>query len=176
MPLARVWTGVGTFFIPLAITWAVFVRNGLPSEIHEIGVVVSRAYWGLLATLLAGGTLTWTCAMYVQRARAAHARILVPPNTNFEKPHERNRKISWITAAVFSAAILAAVLLFGNDYSKSVIYCCETRERQFLRAFGRADRLPMRRGAPAASNNRASLSRRGSTADPNLFSTASMNT
>jgi hypothetical protein len=71
---------VGTYFVPLAIGSAVFVQNGLPREKLEIGVTVSRAYWGLLATLLTVGILTWTCATYVKKAKTALAAILVPPN------------------------------------------------------------------------------------------------
>ena len=120
MPLARLWTWTGQLFIPLALGWAVYVRNGLDTTAE--GVVVSRAYAGLLLTLACGAVLCWAFALYVRAAKQRGAHTLVPPNTTFEDKKERNRTLSWATAVVFAVAILAGSILFASSYSNSRIH------------------------------------------------------
>src|SRR5947209_2189872 len=97
MPLARLWTWTGQLFIPLALGWAVYVRNGLDTTAASEGVIVSRAYAGLLLTLACGAVLCWAFALYVHAAKQRGAHTLVPPNTTFENKKERNRALSWAT-------------------------------------------------------------------------------
>lgn len=122
MPLARVWSFIGSWYIPLAVAWAAFVRNGLPGEHIDAAVGISGAYWGLLASLGISGVLIWIFAIYVRRAKRQQAALLVPPNTAFETETERNPVVSWSSALVFGVAVITAVILFGSAYSDSVIY------------------------------------------------------
>lgn len=117
LPLARFWTWVGQIFIPLALAWAYFVRNGK----YE-GVLISRGYLGLIVTLLAGSTLAWTLGAFVQKAKSHHESPLIPPNTMFEDDKNRNLALSWGTLVVFAAVVLAALLFFSARYSTSQIY------------------------------------------------------
>lgn len=121
-PLAKFWTWTGQAFIPLAIGWAVYVRNGFGDKAPPDGVLISRGYWGLLVTLLAGSALVWTCALYVRLAAKRHLRLLAPPNTTFEEGGERNAVISYATACVFALAVLAGLAMFGARYSDSLIH------------------------------------------------------
>ena len=121
-PLAKLWTWTGQLFIPLAIGWAIYIRNGVGEKAPPEGVLISRGYWGVLVTLLAGSALAWTCALYVREAKQRRARLLVPPNTTFEEGKERNPVISYATAGVFALAVLAALAMFGVRYSDSRIY------------------------------------------------------
>ena len=84
IPLAKLWTWTGQLFIPLAFAWAVYIRNGLDSAPPADGVLVSRAYAGLVLTLAAATVLSWSFALYVRAARQRQAKVLVPPNTTFE--------------------------------------------------------------------------------------------
>jgi hypothetical protein len=122
MALAKLWTWIGQIFVPLALLWAVYVRNGLPGEPVSEAVLISRGYWGLLVTLAAGASLAWTAALYVRDVRRQGARILVPPNTMFEEERTRSRIISWGTAIIFVLSVLGALILFGERYSDSRIY------------------------------------------------------
>ena len=122
MPLAKLWTWIGQLFIPLAIGWAIYVRNGFGDKAPPDGVLISRGYWGLLVTLLAGSALVWTCALYVRIARNRRARTLVPPNTAFEEAKDRNPAISYGTACVFALAVVTALTMFGVRYSESLVY------------------------------------------------------
>jgi hypothetical protein len=119
---ARLWTWIGYLFIPLAAAWAVYVRNGLADRPPPIDVLISRAYWGLLVTLIAGGALIWTAAFYAKLAKRKHAPGVVPPNTTFEDENARSPVISWTTAAIFSVAICVALAVFGVRYLESSIH------------------------------------------------------
>ena len=122
-PLAKLWTWTGQSFIPLAIAWAVYVRNGLLAEKPPTeGAIISRAYWGLLITLAAGTVLSWTLALYARAAKEKHSNILIPANTSFESETNRNRVISWATVCVFGIATTLALVVFGVRYAESMIY------------------------------------------------------
>ena len=122
LPLARLWTWVGNLFIPLAVGWAVYVRGGLTDKPPPEGVLVSRAYWGLLVTLIVAAALTWTLAFYVQLAKRKNALFLVPANTTFEDEAIRSRTISWATLCAFALAVTLALILFGVRYGESQIH------------------------------------------------------
>jgi hypothetical protein len=121
-PLAKLWTWTGQVFVPLAIGWAIYIRNGVGEKAPADGVLISRAYWGLLITLLAAATLASTCALYMRLASKRRARLLVPPNTLFEEGKERNAVISYGTACIFTLTTLAALIMFGVGYSNSLIH------------------------------------------------------
>ncbi|MER9684687.1 MULTISPECIES: hypothetical protein [unclassified Mesorhizobium] len=121
-PLAKLWTWTGHSFIPIAVGWAVYVRGGLNGETASLGVLVSRGYWGLLLTLGAANILAWTFALYMRAAKRIGMRLVVPPNTTFESSDSRSRLISWGTAVVYAATIMAALVIFGVRYSESRIY------------------------------------------------------
>ncbi|MET4481977.1 hypothetical protein [Bradyrhizobium sp. F1.13.3] len=121
MPLARLWTWIGQIFIPLAIGWAIYIRNGFGEKLPPDGVLISRGYWGLLIALLAGSALVWTCALYIGLASKRRALLLVPPNTAFEDAKDRSAVISYGTACIFALAVLAALITFGARYSESFI-------------------------------------------------------
>jgi hypothetical protein len=122
MPLGRLWTWTGQLFIPLAIGWAFYITNGIGDKSPPDAVLISRAYWGLLATLLAGSALAWICALYVGMAKKHFVRLLVPPNTTFEEAKDRNPAISYGTACVFALSVLLALIMFTVRYSKSQIH------------------------------------------------------
>ncbi len=115
-PLAKLWTWLGNYFLPLAVAWAYFVRNG-PDE----GVKISRGYWGLVVSLVVGTLLILTLTLYVRAAHKANA-IAVPPNTTFETESDRNLVISWGSVVTYFLAVLAALVVFGSRYSDSKIY------------------------------------------------------
>jgi hypothetical protein len=117
-PLAKLWTWIGQLFIPLAAGWAVYVRGGSSEIQPPEGVLISRAYAGLLLALAAGALLAWTAALYVAAAKRSHAQLLVPANTTFEEGDNRNLVISWATAAIFSMTVLLAIILFATSYSQ----------------------------------------------------------
>ncbi|KPH05042.1 hypothetical protein CO657_11105 [Rhizobium acidisoli] len=122
LALARVWTWVGTAFIPLAITWALFVQNALPVAPPAQGVLISRGYWGLVITLLTAAVLVWALGLYVGQARTRRDVLLIPPNTNFEEMDARSPLVSLATAVTFCAFIIAALAIFGSRYATSEIY------------------------------------------------------
>ncbi|MGC1862517.1 MAG: hypothetical protein WA733_15730 [Methylocystis sp.] len=122
LALARFWTWVGTLFIPAGFGWTLFVTNALPDKPSAIGLLVSRAYFGLLVTLIVAAALAWAAGLYVRLAKRARAPLLVPPNTTFEDETTRNRVISWGTVFVFLIAMIAALAVFGGRYSESVLY------------------------------------------------------
>lgn len=117
LPLARFWTWVGHSFIPLAVGWAYFVRNG-PDE----GVLITRGYFGWALTLLVGAALTFALGRYISLAKSRHLAGLIPPNTTFEKTNNRNRIISWVTLVVFAFFLIAANILFASRYADSRIH------------------------------------------------------
>jgi len=121
-PLAKLWTWIGQIFVPLAIGWAVFVRGGFSEIAAPEGVRFSRGYAGLVVTLIAGSALAWTWALYARLARKRSSAMLVPPNTAFEDARHRSAVISYGTAIVFAAVVLAGLILFGNRYSGSQIH------------------------------------------------------
>ncbi|HXI05271.1 MAG TPA: hypothetical protein VNJ49_02905 [Bradyrhizobium sp.] len=116
LPLAKFWTWLGNYFLPVAVAWGYFVRSG-----SDEGVRISRGYWGLTASLLVGSLLTVALAMYVQEAKRAKA-IRVPPNTAFEGDADRNLVISWGTIATYFLAVLVSVITFGTRYADSKIH------------------------------------------------------
>jgi hypothetical protein len=120
--IAKFWTWVGQLFIPFAIGWSVYIRGGLADSPPAMGVLVSRAYWGLLITLMTGSILIWTIAWYIRSAKKRGAAILIPPNTNFEDDNSRNPIISWGTIIAFLFAIMLALTIFGARYAQSRIY------------------------------------------------------
>jgi hypothetical protein len=126
-PLAKLWTWIGQIFVPLAIGWAIYIRNGFGEKFPPDGVLISRGYWGVLITLLAGSALVWTLALYVDRARKSRARILVPPNTAFEESKDRSLVISYGTVLVFALSLLVALVMFGERYSESAIYAWDAK-------------------------------------------------
>jgi len=121
-PLAKLWTWTGHAFILLAIGWVVFVRGGISDKIVPEGVAISRAYWGLLVTLIAGCSLAWTSALYVRAAKRDNAQILVPPNMKFDEISDRSLIISWGTACVFTTAILTTLTIFAVRYGDSAVH------------------------------------------------------
>ena len=84
MPLAKLWTFVGNWFIPLGAAWAVYVRNGLADRPAQ-GVSISRAYWGLTFSLLTLAVLVWSFALYAKDAKRTGSASIAPPNTTFEE-------------------------------------------------------------------------------------------
>jgi len=120
--LAKFWTWTGQIFIPLAIGWAIYIRNGFGESAPRDGVLISRGYWGLVVALLAGTALVWTCALYVRLAAHRNMRLLVPPNTMFEEGKDRNAVISYGTACAFALAIVTSLIMFGVRYSDSLVY------------------------------------------------------
>jgi hypothetical protein len=122
MPLAKLWTWIGQLFIPLAIGWAIYIQNGFGDKSPPDGVLISRAYWGVLVSLLAGAALAWTFSFYVRAAQRKRVKLLVPPNTAFEEAKDRSPIISYGTASVFVLCVLVAIVIFGLRYSKSEIY------------------------------------------------------
>jgi hypothetical protein len=122
MPLAKLWTRVGNLFIPTAIVWALYIRNGFAEQSPSEGVTITRAYWGLLVTLLAACLLVWIAALYVRQAKRNRATVLIPPNTAFEKESDRNLAISWGTLITFILFILAGLAVFGSQYSSGDLY------------------------------------------------------
>lgn len=127
MPLGRLWTWTGQLFVPLAIGWAFYITNGFGDKLPADGVLISRAYWGLLATLLAGSALVWICALYVRMAKKDFARILLPPNTAFEEAKDRSATISYGTACIFALAVLVALIMFSVRYSESQIHAWDAQ-------------------------------------------------
>ena len=117
LPLARFWTIVGGAYLPAAVSWGFFVYNG-----PHRGMLISAGYLGLGVTLAAGTVLASTLALYVRKARRAHAPITAPPNTLFEDENNRSSLLSWGTVAVFGIAVLAGVVCFGNRYADSRIH------------------------------------------------------
>lgn len=122
MPLGRLWTWIGQLFIPFALGWAFYIRGGFGDKLPPDGVLISRGYWGLLATLLAGSALVWVCALYVRMAKKHRNRPLTPPNTAFEGAKDRSPAISYGTTCVFALSILVALVMFSARYSESFIY------------------------------------------------------
>ncbi|MBF2715081.1 hypothetical protein FS827_19640 [Agrobacterium vitis] len=125
--LAKLWTWTGYAFVPLAITWVFYARGGTDGTPVALGVLVSRGYWGLLLTLLVTGLLLWTVTLYVRAAKARGSRILIPPNTTFETGGQRNRLVSWGTAIIFAAVMIAALAVFSIRYGDSRIYGWDDR-------------------------------------------------
>jgi hypothetical protein len=115
-PLAKFWTWLGNYFLPLAVAWAYFVRNG-PDE----GVKISRGYWGLMVSLVVGTLLVLTLTLYIRKAREANA-ITVPPNTAFETETERNLVISWGSLATYLLGVASALIIFTSRYFDSKIH------------------------------------------------------
>jgi hypothetical protein len=121
LALAKLWTWIGNTFVPLAIGWAFYMRGGLTNPL-PMGVLISRGYWGIVVTLIAGAGLVWTMALYVRLAKKNGALIVVPPNTAFEDDASRNRVISWGTVVVFAVAVLSALTVSGVRYTDSQIH------------------------------------------------------
>jgi hypothetical protein len=122
-PLSKLWTWTGHLFIPFALGWAFFVRNGLLADKPPTdGAIISRAYWGILVTLAAGIVLSWAFALYARAAKERHSRIIVPGNTTFESESSRNLVISWATVCTFGVAVLLSLIVFGVRYAESSIY------------------------------------------------------
>jgi hypothetical protein len=122
LPLARLWTWTGHLFIPSAIGFAIYIRSGLPGELPQIGVIVSRAYLGLIVALVAGIVLVWAFALYVRAAKKLDAPTFVPPNTTFEDEKARNPIVSWGTVVAFCLSIILALIIFGARYAQSRIF------------------------------------------------------
>jgi hypothetical protein len=127
IPLAKLWTFVGNWFIPLAAGWAVFVRGGL-TETAAPGVRVSRAYWGLGFSLFTAAVLIAVFALYLRAARQRKDEPLVPPNTKFESSTDRSPLISWGTLIAYALCVAAAFTVFGTTYSESLIYEWDKKE------------------------------------------------
>src|SRR5262245_42050258 len=121
LALAKLWTWVGNTFVPLAIGWAFYMRGGLTDRL-PMGVLISRGYWGIVVTLIAGAALVWAMALYVRLAKQNNALILAPPNTAFEDDANRNRVISWGTVSVFAVVVLLALTVSGIRYADSQIH------------------------------------------------------
>ncbi|ANW02710.1 hypothetical protein [Bradyrhizobium icense] len=119
LPLAKFWTWLGNYFVPLAVAWGYFVRNG-PDQ----GVQISRAYWGLAVSLLVGVLLISTLSLYIKKARSAKA-IAIPPNTTFESESDRNLVLSWGSAVTYILTLITALIVFGKRYSDSKIHAWE---------------------------------------------------
>ena len=120
--ISRLWTWIGYAFIPTAIAWIYIVRNGADQPIPADGVIISRAYWGLAISLLAGAALAWTYGLYLREARADKAAPPVPANTSLESEGQRNPVVSWGTVIFFIVFVLAALIVFGVRYSESTLY------------------------------------------------------
>ncbi|WP_316228258.1 hypothetical protein [Bradyrhizobium sp. SZCCHNR1039] len=129
LPLAKFWTWLGNYFLPIAIAWAYFVRNGA-----DEGIKVSRGYWGLVASLTVGALLMLTLALYIGKARKAK-KALLPPNTAFETDEVRNLTISWGTIAIYFTAILTALVVFGSRYADSKIYAWDDKKAPLAGSF-----------------------------------------
>jgi hypothetical protein len=127
MPLAKLWTWTGHLFIPFAIGWVVYLRNGLGDKPPPDGVIIARAYWGIAITLVTGSVLTWVCALYMMRAKQHHDRILVPPNTTFEEARSRSTVIAWGTVSAFALSVVLALTVFGVRYGESVLHAWNAR-------------------------------------------------
>lgn len=121
LPLARVWTWIGQTFVPIALAWMIYVRNGLPAIPDKPGVIVSRAYLGLLISLFAGALLSWVYGLYVIQAKRGPREPLIPPNTTFEELNSRSLPISWLTSICFAIVTALAVITFSTIYSDSEI-------------------------------------------------------
>ncbi|MCC8962262.1 hypothetical protein H8A95_08000 [Bradyrhizobium sp. Pear76] len=121
LPLAKFWTWLGNYYVPLAVAWGYFVRNG-PDQ----GVKISRAYWGLGVSLLVGVLLISTLTLYIKEARKAKA-VAIPPNTTFESDTDRNLVISWGCAVTYMVSLITALIVFGNMYADSKIHEWEKR-------------------------------------------------
>ena len=121
LPLARMWTWTGQTYVPVAIAWMIYVRNGFPTTPDDPGVIVSRGYLGLLISLFAGALLSWIYGLYVIKARDLAREPFVPPNTTFEELNSRSLVISWLTASCFALITLLSVLSFATVYSGSMI-------------------------------------------------------
>ena len=104
LPIAKFWTFVGQSFVPFAATWIYFIRSG-PNE----GVLISRAYFGLLITLLVAAGLLWSLGLYVRVARNRGLTPVIPPNTTFEDLKDRNPLISWGSLVGFALAWLSGL-------------------------------------------------------------------
>lgn len=127
-PLAKLWTWTGQSFIPLAVAWAVYVRNGLLADKPPTdGAIISRAYWGLLITFAAGIVLSWTFALYARAAKEKHSSNPIPANTSFETENNRNLVISWATVCAFGLAVTLALIVFGVRYGQSAIYAWDAQ-------------------------------------------------
>lgn len=122
LPLAKLWTWIGTVFVPLAIGWMVYVRGGMSDSVAETGILISRGYWGLLATLIAGSALTWTLLLYVRLAKKSGQRFLVPPNTTFEDSNSRNIIVSSATLIVYIVVFFVSLAVFSVRYSDSNLH------------------------------------------------------
>jgi hypothetical protein len=72
------------------VVWAIYLRGGLAEKPPEIGITVSRGYWGVLITLAAAALLLWTWALYVREAKRKGKASLVPLNTTFEDGDQRS--------------------------------------------------------------------------------------
>jgi len=116
LPLAKFWTWLGNYFLPVAVAWAYFVRNG-PDE----GVKISRGYWGLVVSMVVGTLLILALTLYIREARKAKATI-VPPNTTFETESDRNLVISWGSVVTYFLTVLAALVVFCSRYADSRIH------------------------------------------------------
>jgi hypothetical protein len=134
--LARLWTWVGNVFVPLALGWAVYVRGGLIDRPPPEGVLVSRAYWGLLATLATGAVLSWAFGLYVRKAKLENLPIVAPPNTTFEDENARSSFVTWGTAITFLITVVAGLILFGVRYSESQLHLWEGKEPLQASFFG----------------------------------------
>jgi hypothetical protein len=78
-PLAKLWTWIGQSFIPLAVSWAFYVRGGLPTDKPPTdGVLISRAYWGVLITLAVGIVLCAAFALYARSEGKTFKRPFAP--------------------------------------------------------------------------------------------------
>lgn len=117
LPLAKLWTFVGQSFVPFAAAWIYFVRNG-----SNEGVLISKAYFGVLITLCVGAVLVWTLALYVRAAKLQHSSVIIPPNTTFEELGSRNLVVSWGTLIVFGLAVIVSLAAFGLRYGESRIH------------------------------------------------------
>lgn len=120
-PLAKVWTSIGQTFAPLATGWAVYVRGGLSSDHLEEGVLISRGYWGLLVSLVAGTALLVVAALYVREAKRRRKKSWIPTNTTFDEK-DQYLLISRVTSVAFALSVCAALFIFGSRYADSRIY------------------------------------------------------
>ena len=123
-PLAKLWTWTGHIYLPIALAWAIYVTNGLPvtDELPHPGVLISRGYWGLLASLAAGAMLIWTWAEYAKHAREHAKEALIPPDTTFEELDDRSLVISYGSAVVVFAGLIFFTVMFAGRYGDSRIY------------------------------------------------------
>jgi heme/copper-type cytochrome/quinol oxidase subunit 2 len=125
VPLAKFWTFVSQSFVPLAAAWIYFIRDGANE-----GALISRAYFGLLVTLLVATALIWSLALYMRAAKVKNLTLTIPPNTTFEDMENRNRLISYGTLVGIALVVAVALVAFGVRYSESRIRCHgEVRDR-----------------------------------------------